>query len=100
MTKVDQPDPFEHTRMTLGGHLAELQKRLLRGVLAVMILFGVAWYFQGHVAQIAIWPFERAKEWVKLHRVEEAEEILAADPSRPRSDFFEPAESKPHVHHE
>ena len=37
MASAPEPqDPFESTRMTLGQHLVELRKRLIRGTLAVL----------------------------------------------------------------
>lgn len=81
-------DPFAETRMSLGEHLDELRGRLFKGVLALAIAFFVVWGLREHVVGFALRPYDRAMAMLERQLVEEAEEVLAARPGRPRTDFF------------
>ncbi len=81
-------DPFGGTRMTLGEHLQELRVRLWRGVVAVAVAFVLAWIFQDHIRDAAIWPYERAMDMLEVHYRDEALAKLAADPSLQRTEYF------------
>ena len=84
----EESEAFAETRMTLGEHLDELRGRLIKGTLAVIVAFLIAWAFQDRVTVIMTMPYNRAMGWLEESFVAQAEEILAADPTRPRSDFF------------
>lgn len=99
MTSTSEPgaDPFESTRMSLGEHLAELRSRLIKGLLAVMVAFGIGWWLQEDITRLVLRPYDRSMDMLEAYWIEEAEAILAADPDRPRTDFFlgsDPAERK------
>jgi len=77
---MDAPedDPIESTRMTLGEHLDELRVRLIRGTVAVMAVFLVAWFVKEHVAEIVLAPAEhKAIPWLNdLIFERESEDLL------------------------
>jgi Sec-independent protein secretion pathway component TatC len=50
--RTPEEDPFAHTRMTLGEHLDELRKRLVRGLLAVTIAFVGALVFHAELTRV------------------------------------------------
>jgi sec-independent protein translocase protein TatC len=52
-------DPFAHTRMTLGDHLAELKKRLFRGLLALVVTFAVCLAFNQSLRMVILAPYHR-----------------------------------------
>jgi sec-independent protein translocase protein TatC len=87
---ADEPehDPFGQTRMTLGEHLEELRKRLLRGLLALAVAFVVAWVFQEPIARIALEPYHRSVEMLNAYWTEQTEALLAENPEIPRSRHF------------
>lgn len=86
----DPLDEVEQHRMTLGEHLEELRTRLLRSVIAVGVVFLVAWGFRDHVVAFALAPYEqKARVWLneELFRrrvvdLEELEAELTADLDR------------------
>lgn len=87
-----EPDPFQHTRMSLGEHLRELRTRLFRGVLALLVSFLVAFYFYEPIFDIVARPMN--KVWVEFDRQQrdKFEALLAEerklDPSVPRTKYF------------
>jgi sec-independent protein translocase protein TatC len=83
-----EPDPFEHTRMTLGEHLDELRRRVLRAALAVGIAFAAAWYFKDEIAELTLAPYREAAERLNADRAEALEERLRADPTLARELYF------------
>lgn len=85
----EEEDPFAKTRMSLGEHLEELRKRLLRGFLAIGIAFVLAWTWRDQVTEIVTRPYDWAMGKLEVHYGAEADEILAADPSKKRTDLFE-----------
>jgi sec-independent protein translocase protein TatC len=86
---AEEPDPFAHTRMTLGEHLDELRRRLFRGVLAVALAFVVALCFRQEITEVVLRPHRQLVDWLNAHYVQLAEERVAADPSL-RERYFEP----------
>jgi sec-independent protein translocase protein TatC len=83
------PDPFAHTRMTLGEHLDELRKRLFRGVLAVGLAFVAALYFNVEITEVILQPFRAVVARLNAHNLERYTKLVEADPSQ-RPKFFEP----------
>ena len=81
-------DPFETTRMTLGEHLDELRTRLFRGLVGLLLAFGVCWFLRDTTTDIVMRPMRQALEWVDQKQVAKYEALLAADPTRPRSAYF------------
>ena len=81
-------DPFAHTRMSLAEHLEELRSRLIKGAGAIVVAFVVAWIFRDGVTALVTEPYDLAMGMLQEHYVAEAEELLAADPERPRTDLF------------
>lgn len=85
---MPEQDPFEHTRMTLGEHLDELRSRLFKGLIAVGLAFAGAWFFRAEIVDVVTKPYDKAMGMLEVHFVEEAEEILASDLARERTEFF------------
>ena len=50
-------EDFEHTRMTLGEHIAELRTRLFKGVIGVVVAFALAWSQYELISDIVMGPF-------------------------------------------
>jgi sec-independent protein translocase protein TatC len=90
---AEEPDPFQHTRMTLGEHLRELRTRLFRGVLALFAAFLVAFYFYEPIFDIAARPMNMVLQEVDLEQRAKYEAILAeerkTDPTVPRTKYFQ-----------
>src|SRR5687768_16308650 len=89
---TEPPDPFQHTRMTLGEHLRELRTRLFRGVLALVVSFAVCRFFYPHIFHVVEAPMIAVLDRVDLEQREKFEERLARerelDPSVPRTKYF------------
>ena len=86
---AEEKDPFEGTRMSLAQHLEELRKRLLRGTIAVAIVFCVAWEFRDEISKAILWPLDRAVTLLNRDEVEKQETFLKEHPDHPRSEVFE-----------
>src|SRR5678810_1058661 len=85
---ADSPDPFEGSRMTLGGHLEELRKRLFRSVIVLAIAFGAAWWFKEVLVDYVMWPLRSSVERVNAELVERYETVLKERPDVKRSQYF------------
>jgi len=87
---MDRPKPedLEPTRMTLGGHLEELRKRLSRSLLALILALVVAWVFKEEVLQQVMWPWRNAVHQINADLVVRSEAALVADPTKKRDDYF------------
>jgi sec-independent protein translocase protein TatC len=85
---AEERDPFENTRMSLGQHLAELRKRLFRGVLAVFIAFCVGWGYYKPLGKFLLQPLVEVIQQVDQEQVKKYEDLLAADPTKVRTDYF------------
>lgn len=83
-----QPDDLEHTRMTLGGHLQELRKRVTRSLLALLVAFVLAWVFKEEVLVRVMWPWQVAVRRINADLVQRSEEALQADPAKKRDEYF------------
>src|SRR5690349_19722970 len=82
-------DPFEGSRMTLGGHLEELRKRLFRSVIVLAIAFGAAWWFKEVLVDYVMWPLRSSVERINTELVERYEADLVAHPDLPRTRYFQ-----------
>ena len=81
-------DPIESSRMSLGSHLDELRKRLLRATLGLFVAFFVCWVFHKPIAGIVLEPLERTVNWLNEDLTELYEGRLAEDPEIPRESYF------------
>ena len=81
-------DPFEGSRMTLGGHLEEPRKRLFRSVIVLAIAFGAAWWFKEVLVDYVMWPLRSSVERINTELVERYEADLVAHPDLPRTRYF------------
>lgn len=70
-------EEFEHTRMTLGEHIAELRSRLVKGLGAVALAFGLAWFAYEPISVIVMRPFDQAVARINAHWAEEFAERVA-----------------------
>ena len=50
--------------MTLGEHLAELQQRLIRSTVVLVVAFGIGWSFHEELAHWFFQPYERSVVWL------------------------------------
>lgn len=81
-------DPFEGSRMSLGGHLEELRKRLFRSVIVLAIAFGVAWWWKDDLVHHVMWPWRSSVEQVNAELALRYEGQLKEHPEIPRSRYF------------
>jgi len=74
--------------MTLGEHIDELRRRLLRGLLTVVVLFIVAFGFVDTLAH-ALWaPHRTAVEMINADRLDAAIELVRSDPEIDGAEYF------------
>ncbi|MFN0243363.1 MAG: twin-arginine translocase subunit TatC [Planctomycetota bacterium] len=85
---ADDDDSLESTRMSLGDHLEELRKRLVKSAVVLAVAFGIAWWQSEPIAAQVLWPWTRAVTLINADLVAEAEAHLLAHPERPRSELF------------
>lgn len=88
MSPQAKPDDLEHTRMTLGGHLEELRKRVTRSLLALILALLVAWTFKEPILEYVMWPWRNAVQRINADLVERCEAKLVEDPTLARETFF------------
>lgn len=88
MSPQAKPDDLEHTRMTLGGHLEELRKRVTRSLLALVLALLVAWTFKEPILEYVMWPWRNAVQRINADLVERCEAKLVEDPTLARETFF------------
>lgn len=84
-----QPNDLEHTRMTLGGHLQELRKRITRSLIALILALLVSWSFKEAILEQVMWPWRNAVHQINADLVVRSEVALAADPAKKRDDYFQ-----------
>lgn len=77
----EEPDPFGHTRMTLGDHLAELKKRLFRGLLVLIVTFAVCLAFNQHLRGILLAPYHRLVADLNATYLETYRQKVEAEPA-------------------
>ena len=83
-----EPDPFESSRMTLGEHLTELRKRLVRGMIALVIAFCLGWAVYPQASHAVQSPMRRALAWLNRDQVDKYEQKLVDNPGEARSLYF------------
>lgn len=88
MSPQAKPDDLEHTRMTLGGHLEELRKRVTRSLLALVLALLVAWTFKEPILEYVMWPWRNAVQRINADLVDRCEAKLVEDPTLARETFF------------
>ena len=55
----EEQDPFEGTRMTLGEHLEELRRRLLRCAVVFALALAAGWALRIQITDIVLQPYLR-----------------------------------------
>lgn len=85
----EEPDPFQHSRMSLGGHLDELRSRLIRGTIALAVAFALSWSWRAELSVVVMGPFYKAANLINSHWTEAFNQQLADDPTLEREQFFE-----------
>lgn len=87
-----QDDPFESTRMTLGEHLGELRRRLVRGALALFVAILVTWNYYPELTAYLQRPMEQALDQIDADQRAKYESKLETerqvDPTVRRSKYF------------
>jgi sec-independent protein translocase protein TatC len=86
--RPEQADPVAGTRMSLGEHIEELRKRLVRGLLAVLVAFVVAWVFKDQTTEVVMRPMRQSLAWIHADQVAKFEGKLAESPETPRTEYF------------
>ncbi|MBL8861754.1 MAG: twin-arginine translocase subunit TatC [Planctomycetes bacterium] len=86
------PDELEHTRMTLGGHLEELRRRITRSLVALVLALLAAWAYREEVLTRVMWPWKSSVERINADLVERSEALLVADPTKQREEYFASAD--------
>jgi Tat protein translocase TatC len=86
MAEPDQE--LEPSRMTLGAHLEELRKRIMRSSVALILALVLAWMFKEEILERVMWPWRSAVRTINADLVVRSEEVLAADPAKARDEYF------------
>jgi sec-independent protein translocase protein TatC len=76
--------------MSLGEHLDELRSRLIKGLVAVAVVFFAGWTVRDQIYTTVTRPMRQAIGWLNEDLAERYEARLAADPSLDRSEYFDP----------
>ena len=88
----DDDDPFADTRMTLGEHLVELRRRLIRSAIAIVVALCVTWSYYPELTKVLRRPMDDALAQVDAEQRAKYEALLAeeqkADPSVRRTKYF------------
>jgi len=72
-------DEVEASRMTLGEHLDELRRRLIRSTIAILVAFMACWAFRVELDDIVQRPYKRAAAALNVELVERAEAAIARE---------------------
>jgi len=86
--KKTKDDPIESSRMSLGSHLDELRKRLLRATVGLFVTFFACWAFHQPLMEVVLEPLERTVNWLNEDLAELYERRLAEDPELSRESYF------------
>lgn len=81
-------DPIESARMTLGEHLDELRKRLVRGFAVLIGTFLLGFGFYQQIDHLLTWPFHQAVQLMNESRAEELRARLLEHPETPPATYF------------
>lgn len=84
-----EEDPFAHTRMTLGDHLAELKKRLFRGLLALAATFALCLVFNRELRAVILAPYHQLTADLNAAYLAEYSAKVEAEPEL-RARYFAP----------
>ena len=85
-------EPLDDTRMTLGQHLEELRTRVTRSVIALVVIFIVAWIFHKELMAITLEPYVRATTMLKPLWIEHCRAIVAGSTEITWPEYFTSAE--------
>jgi sec-independent protein translocase protein TatC len=87
------PERADGARMTLGEHLDELRKHLVRGGIALFVTFALGFAFYQEISQLITWPFHEAVREINAATIErlraEVDPKLATEPDAWKA-YFEP----------
>ena len=75
----EKDELFEKSRMTLGEHLEELRRRLIRALVAVGATFLVAWMFHEDIAALVLRPLHQSVAMLNEYKAE----LAAKHPDEP-----------------
>jgi sec-independent protein translocase protein TatC len=88
----DDDDPFADTRMTLGEHLVELRRRLIRSAIAIVVALCVTWSYYPELTKVLRRPMDEALVKVDAEQREKYLALLVeeqkTDPSVKRTKYF------------
>lgn len=86
---MTEDEHIEQSRMTLGDHLEELRSRLIKSVLAILIVFVGAWVFHKPIAEVVLQPMKRTVGMLNAELDAHFAEQLKQDPDLDREQYFE-----------
>lgn len=84
--------------MTLGEHLDELRVRLIRSVIALVVVLAVAYGFWGTIVEVVLQPYYTAMDMLEVDWQEETLRRWQADEGAPRTKYFmssDPTDMRP-----
>lgn len=95
MVEIQEPrksdeDEIEQSRMTLGEHLEELRKRLIRATIVIAVCFAACWGFRKQLDDFVQGPYDSARTKLNATLDELAEAAIAEDPEA-WEEWYEPA---------
>lgn len=73
-------EEIEQSRMTLGEHLDELRKRLIRSTIAILVCFTVAFSFREPLYEFVVRPYGEAASLLRERQEERVAAEIAQDP--------------------
>ena len=87
-------ESLEHTRMTLGEHLDELRVRLIRSVIAIVVVFAATWLDHKQVGDWMLWPYYQARDNLEEFLVDHFKQRVESNADEDWSDYFKTADPK------
>ncbi|MFU8803644.1 MAG: twin-arginine translocase subunit TatC, partial [Bradymonadaceae bacterium] len=69
--EIEVPEP--EAQMSFLDHLSELRRRIVFGLLAIVIGFAICWFWITDIFQFMLLPLERAAPEVEMHHKDLAE---------------------------
>ncbi|MEM6675803.1 MAG: twin-arginine translocase subunit TatC [Planctomycetota bacterium] len=88
MAEDEDIDPVEDTRMTLGEHLDELRRRLVRSTLVLVVSFAVLYTFRLQVLELIDGPYTAAVAQLNEDLTEIRREQVEEDPELQWDEYF------------